>query len=157
MDKSSTSVNQLTHIFHDAILALVPAMDKAGITWKNEQAYDDWDEICSVLYKNILLNAIIFSFGEFKIESIAGYGFVYKHYQNQSFISVECKNSEYEMLAFVEFRTSHIPFDTVKAAILEPKTLNVISYLELNYLDCQFYFVGNENGKFSTISELRLA
>ena len=49
-DSSIPSVVELLSAFRGALIALVPIMDQVGIKWRDEDAYDDWDDIAATLY-----------------------------------------------------------------------------------------------------------
>lgn len=111
-----TTVNELMEIFHQALLAMIPIAEKARMPWKEPDTYDDWDEICEVIYKSIIIQSIRNDDKNIKLQPILKYDARVDDYSQLSFITKE-QSSEY--LAFVCFETSQAPFDVCLFAVLD--------------------------------------
>jgi hypothetical protein len=114
-EKWATSVHILVLNFRDALVALTYYMDRAKIGWRDEAAYDDWDEIAQSLYKNMILRSV-----QFSLESEEGlitpdYGTALPSYEDMSFVEVVAKKSQSDgYLVFIGFSTLVHPFDQVR-------------------------------------------
>src|SRR5690606_20593651 len=85
-----TSVTELLVISRGALLAIIPWLEKAKIKWKEDEAYDDWDNIAESLYANIVCSSLI---GEVATEyQITKYNFNYDNYSSVNFIEVRNKD-----------------------------------------------------------------
>ncbi len=109
-----TSVNELLHVFQQSLTALLPVMEKAHIAWREGDAYDDWDEISQVLYRNIVGRSLAFaSSSEADLDTILPhYDGICDSYANLNRIEVYGPDEENKGV-FVALSTNEQPFDTV--------------------------------------------
>lgn len=49
-----TTVSGLVGTFRMGLLALVPVVERAHIPWREEDSYDQWDEIATLLYRIVV-------------------------------------------------------------------------------------------------------
>lgn len=111
-----TTVTELLLILRDALAALVPVVERAKMGWRDAEAYDDWDDICQSLYKNIVIRSLEYSLGSGEPLSIPvpDYGTVYPTYARKNFFRVLSDVlSSNVRAAFVGFSTVHDPLDHV--------------------------------------------
>lgn len=143
-NKWKTSVNELIAIFKGALIALVPWLEKAKINWKENEHYDDWDNIANVLFNNIICSSL---FGEILEEyPIARYDFEYDNYSELNFILVKSEDYDGHNLAFVSFQSISLPLDHIKVAMLNDSD-KVVEYLTLEADNIEFSFVRKRNDK----------
>lgn len=110
-----TNVTELIEIFRDSLVALVPQMDRARIEWRNEAAYDDWDEIAQALFSKIVVASIRWALPEENsVFDLPEYNTTYDQYAGKAIIVVE-QDTRSKVLVFHSFETEHEPFDTVRA------------------------------------------
>ena len=55
---ASVTVRSLLETLRDALTALVPMAEHAGIAWREGEAYDDWDDLASTLYEVFVVRPI---------------------------------------------------------------------------------------------------
>ncbi len=140
----STSINYLLDIFKGAVLSIIPWLDKAKINWKDEDAYDDWDNIVNALFENIVCSSIV---GEVsKNYPIAKYNYHYDDYSNVDFIIIRSGEYANENLAFISFQSISDPFDNIKVAILNI-SFKVVKRVSIKNENIDFKFCRNKNGK----------
>jgi hypothetical protein len=133
-----TSVNELLSIFRQALLAVIPCIEKAHIRWKQGESYDEWDNITEALFSNIVCSSLA---GAVLPEySMARYDLRYKDYSNIDFILVETPNAATNMYIFVSYQTVVSPFDSVEVAEVN-KDGKVLGYSTLDITDVTFLFV----------------
>lgn len=148
-----TSVTELLVIFRGALLAIIPWLEKAKIKWKEDEAYDDWDNIAESLYANIVCSSLI---GEVATEyQITKYNFNYDNYSSVNFIEVRNKDNSEKKFAFVAFQSGSSALDSVKVAELD-KTDKVVGYTNLKFDNLEFVFVKNFNGKKKIINSIEV-
>jgi hypothetical protein len=119
----NSSATELLRIFRQSLKALIPTMEMVKIGWRDEDAYDDWDEICAILYKSIVANSIADELNG--SAPLISFGVRCESYSKNSFIGISTRNAGYS--AFVKFKTGTEPFDLVDVAILD-EALGVIRY-----------------------------
>lgn len=147
----NTSVNELLIIFRGSLLSIVPWLEKANIKWKDEESYDDWENIALVLYENIVCASLV---GEVLPEySIAKYGFTYDDYSGVDYLKVMSKEYSEKSLALISFQSFSSPLDSVKVAILDNDD-KVIGHLTLSQVGLEFLFVKNKNDKKYVIDNI---
>lgn len=57
----TTTIGELVRIFHDALAAVAPILERARIHSDELRAYDDWDEIAQALFENVVVRSIRWS------------------------------------------------------------------------------------------------
>jgi len=148
-----TSVNELLTIFRGALTSILPWIEKAKIEWKEGESYDDWDNIASSLYNNIVCSSLM---GEVLDEySIAEYSFVYENYSDIDFILVMSNNYKNNILAFVSFQSIVSPFDCVEVAMLD-NSLEIVEHLTLKLDNLEFAFMKKNNATRAIISDIEV-
>ena len=142
----TTAISTLLEIFGESLNAIVPIMDTMKIGWRDADAYDDWDEIASVLYRNIVEKSIQHSTVTIVDTRLAPYDLLIPSYLEQDYISVIHKGSEKLNLAFIGYSTRKKPFDVVKCVAVDSDytASEEILYLPVN--ECEFELVAHNNG-----------
>lgn len=156
LHQHDTSVQELVLAFRKALVVLTPLMDQVGIAWRDADAYDDWDEICQVLYKNIVMRSIEFSTTLGNELEAPEYGMVYPSYGELSFVELLGRTFDPgRCQVFVGFSSRAQPFDSVRyqticrpdfSAVGEPKIIPID--------EVSFRFVLNEQGRRRHLSVL---
>jgi hypothetical protein len=72
-----------------ALSALAPIVEQARISWREGEAYDDWDAIASVLYENILVRSLRFAREISFDPNVPDYDISYPSYRELDFLIVE--------------------------------------------------------------------
>lgn len=108
------SVSDLIAIFREALLALVPQMEKARIPWREGEAYDDWDDIATSLYTSIVARSVQNSLQARPGVDLPPYDLLEESYADSAYIEVIIKATQ-TRFAFVALTTGRDPFDTVRA------------------------------------------
>lgn len=97
--------------------SLVPAVEAAGIPWREGEAYDGWDRIATALFKSIVVEPIAYATNT-HLDSWADYDACYESYERCNYIRLERGQSK-QTLAFYALATRHAPFDSVKCVPLD--------------------------------------
>lgn len=153
-----TSVGELMIIFKRALAAIDPYLEKAHISSKEGEQYDDYDAIAEMLYRKIVINSINWSFtDDLKIE-IPRYGFEFDSEKQTAFIEV-CSSAETNQREFVfqNFSTDKNLFD--KVACYPAGTAKCLLSDGLFYLnadECTFRLRYKQEGEFRSRSILKV-
>jgi hypothetical protein len=108
------NTTSLFSIFRDALLALIPVFEEAGIGWRDQDQYDQFDKIASALFDSIVLEPIRYKKDIFGSALEMRYGYGEYVSTNDFFFSVE--DGERKTLGkFAEFGTKRNPFDIIFA------------------------------------------
>lgn len=110
-----TTVDELLLVFRDALRALVPHVERVRIEWRDDSAYDDWDEIAQTLYEKIVVSTLQWSMEEEEREhcKLPSYNMSYASYAGKTVIVMNGASDE--RLVFHSFTTENEPFDKVRA------------------------------------------
>lgn len=115
----SPTVGELLSLLREALAALVPIAERAGIPWRDTEAYDDWDAIASALYANIVARKLGQPESVRDVESLhwtfSRYDLLHPSYAGLSFISVKGPEIPSDALAaFVGFAAGEGQFSDIK-------------------------------------------
>jgi hypothetical protein len=132
-------------------------MDVVKIGWRDNEAYDDWDDIASTLYKNIVERSIRYAVGVSANTKLPPYDTQISSYADCSYVSVEHEDFECHNLAFVRFSTRNRPFDSVACAAIDNARLTDPKYLFLPLHECEFrLLVRDEVGEHHSIVDVNV-
>jgi len=154
-DTWHTTISMLLLSFRKSLVAILPYMDAVKIGWKDDVAYDDWDEISSSLYRNIVSKSIQHSVECPKNLQLAPYDLLMTSYEQYMYIVVSC--TKYDDLLFIGFSTQKEPFDSVKCvSTLQNLTVDgEILYVPIN--ECSFSVMfGNDDGDRLKLDEISI-
>jgi hypothetical protein len=105
----SASVTQLIANFATACRSLIPSLDLAGVPWRDEEQYDNWDRIAEPLFQSLVAEPCAFAaVGEGKMSELimTGYGFQHSAECN-AWIALANNLSQ----RFVTLTSGEAPFD----------------------------------------------
>jgi hypothetical protein len=52
------TVDEMLHIFKQGLVDLIPTFERALITWRGDQTYDDFERIAEALWDSILTDSV---------------------------------------------------------------------------------------------------
>jgi len=138
-------VDELLRVLRGAIQSVIPWVEAAGIKWRTGEAYDDWDNIATALYKNIVCSTLV---GDVLDEyPIAKYDLMYESYDNLDFIGVVSREHDNTLFAFISFEGRSLPLDVVRVAVLDSRNQMMHSLL-LDLQGLEFVYVKHgDNGR----------
>ncbi|MFH2050320.1 MAG: hypothetical protein ABIJ12_12835 [bacterium] len=148
------SISELINIFRGSMISLIPWFEKLKIPWKDLDAYDDYDEIAEVLFKNMVALNLITE-DDLDCSELPRYDFDYKDYSEFSFI---CIPSEDENLfkVFVGYSSKIMPFEKIDIAIVDKNNLCVKGTETINNTDQEFTFIRNVKGNLQEIKHVEV-
>lgn len=113
-DNRQISIDKLLGIFRGSLLQLIPKAEELKISWKEGESYDEWDEICQVLYKSFVKKPIEWEIA--KDDSnilIPDYDMLYENYSDFSYIACPDESDKYDLM-FHSFVSRNGMYDTVQ-------------------------------------------
>ncbi len=117
--------------FRSALGELVPYAERAAIGWRREDAYDEWDEIASSLYKGLVQEPLRWQLPESERESfeLPPYDLLLKRYTTHSVVEVVVPGATGTRI-FHAFATRHTPFDICECRLIEETGIPIRPELE---------------------------
>lgn len=111
-----TQIDHLIDVFRSSLLDLIPHLEAAQIPWREEEAYDEWDSITSVLFENIVLRPIRWGIaGGSRDLALPAYGHIHEDYGERALIEVFNGESQEAMKwIFLRLASEESPLDSVK-------------------------------------------
>ena len=100
-------VTSLVGLFQEALIALLPIMEKSRIGWRAGQAYDPWENIERTLYASIIGSCVDNAVVPGRLMPLAPYGLMRSTYGDRSFLVA----SDERCAAFLELTKKSEPFD----------------------------------------------
>ena len=154
----TTTVSDLVATFRSGIASLVPTLEQAHIPWRDEDAYDQWDEIASLLYRVVVAEPLSHAVAVPDIE-LAPYDMVLESYAAYSFIEVSAPGiPSGHAAALHRFVTDSAPFDVVEVVLLNDRTGAVVERgapVRIDYTTCRFQLrVHAAGGHLAAVSEV---
>jgi hypothetical protein len=155
MSHWETSVDELLALFRDAMCALIPIAERARMSWKEPDAYDDWDAICQAIYRSIVIGSIEHADGIGRSSPMLDYDLRTSSYAKNSFIGDATSKEE---AAFVCFETVNLPFDRCLFVVLD-SNLKVVSEKRVLTADAHFSFFrhSDDDGTLKSFNNMAVA
>jgi len=153
MNHWRTSVSELIEIFKGALLALAPWLDRAKIPITTENAYDDYDEISSVLFRQIVQATVEDALDGY--ENLADYGIHLENYKSHSFLQASFPSSGQEPMSFVGFEFDKQHNILAKIALLN-EDLSVKKYEKRECEAMSLVLARNQKGEIREIHEIKI-
>jgi len=139
--KIISGVPALIYLFREAILSLVPVLEKAKIPWREIDLFDD---VCESIFQIIVQPKIESYFLSKQTEAppLAKYGYFYKDYFKTGYIEVIPEKVEHPsgIYVFVMFTSKKQPFDTVVCNLIDEKGNVLKRDVEIPYDEVSFRF-----------------
>lgn len=110
-------ITELLLNFRAALVAVLPMVEALGIPWKRGDAYDEWDNLVSGMYKELVANvvcAIDYPIGGTPVR-LTAYDMILSDYRQYATIEVESDFLGPGRWVFHAFATDKVPFDLVEA------------------------------------------
>ena len=149
-----TSISMLLFNFREALVAILPYVDAVKIGWRDHEAYDDWDEISSSLYRNMVEKSILHSIECRQDLKVPPYDLLIPSYCGYLHIAVIFP--QYSNLAFIGFSTQNDPFDSVKCVSIRDGQVIHDEILYLPLKECEFAAVYESASIAMSITDITL-
>lgn len=114
--------------FRQCLTTVIPYLERAHVPWKNEAAYDEWDDIASAIYRALVCSVICDTISKTTPLVIAEYGMVYDTYIDRLFVGLYDDQRYY---ALVEFKTNETTFDTALCCELDRSWSSIRPFVEI--------------------------
>jgi len=136
--KWHSSISDIMMNFRNALISIVPQLEVVHIGWKDDEQYDDYDNIAECLFENLVTRNLKYNTDLV----LTGYGFVKEDYKRKSYIAINIP--EIGVVPFIQFKTVNEAFDNIEIAILKDEVPSEFRVLSLNGLEDKFLFVLNK-------------
>ncbi len=113
------------------------------MSWKEPDAYDDWDAICQAIYRSIVIGSIAHSDEAGGAMPLPDYDRRLSCYDSNSFIGDATSQGQ---MAFVCFETETFPFDRCLFDVLD-RTFNVVSQRRVPTVGARFCLYRRRDGE----------
>lgn len=110
------TVTELVLNFRSALLAVLPMVEALRIPWKRGDAYDEWDDLASCMYEQLvgsLISALSASTSEEPVR-LAAYDMMLRGYGGYATIDVQSDALGPGRWVFHAFCTEAEPFDAIE-------------------------------------------
>lgn len=110
------TITELLLNFRSALRSVAPLAERVGVPWRRPDAYDEWDDIATVLFVNLVAKVLQWSLVEDtgREAPIAAYDVLLESYENVNAIEVRHTSLNGERFVFHAFGTENAPFDIVE-------------------------------------------
>jgi hypothetical protein len=110
-------VTELLDVLRSGLAALVPVVERLAIPWADGDAYDDWDNIASTLYDQLVVNTSQNAIEVDETVTFAKYDMVYPAYQGLAHFEVVSKQTNEMLGVFVGFAGIDRNFTSAKYVV----------------------------------------
>jgi hypothetical protein len=106
------SVTDIMENFRAALVALLPMVERLGIPWRRGDAYDEWDNIASCLFEQLVESVVTWTLRS--EDNLPAYDMMLPSYNEYNLIEVRHSALEPGLWVFHAFGTKRTPFDVVE-------------------------------------------
>jgi len=134
------TINELVRLFRESLVALLPVMDAAGISWRPPATYDPWENIETALYDSIVGSCVENVIGLSRPGfGLAKYGFYGNRLEEHVFLGARSPRLAGTPNAFVELVHSapDAVFDRARFEKLDAGFRPTGSCIDLSLEECQ--------------------
>jgi hypothetical protein len=130
------TVDEVLLNFREALTALIPMAERAGIGWRRIDAYDQWDNIAASLFSGLVEAPLSQLFPEAERERFAlpAYDLLVERCESSAVLEVLLPG-ERRIRLFHAFETRDAPFDTCESRLIDPDTRAFLGEVEHHHWD----------------------
>ena len=153
------TVTKIINYFREALIGMIPPLEKAKINWQNDEQDEDFEGIVEGLYHWIVVYKLeSMVAGKFDIQpETARYGILYSDYSKKSFIEAgkSLESEEPGFFVFSYLKTGSEPFDTVVCNKMNSYGKVIEKNLEFNISELQFRYQHRDQiGKLTSFTNI---
>ncbi|MCS5722892.1 hypothetical protein N1028_08050 [Herbiconiux sp. CPCC 203407] len=141
----SYELRDLLAVYRDSLIALGPIVERAGLSWHDEDAHDGWEAIAEALFSNVVTNAVSADPRFAKALPFPKFDFDVDDYPGNSWIELEQADASRRMI-FVRLFSEVDPYDAAVFADAEAGTLHRRTSVVVPWREAQRVLV---RGRFS--------
>jgi len=126
------TVNDLVGNFRAGLLGLLPSVERIGLPWKRNEAYDEWDDLASAVYKALVVEPLRSGLNASEQDrfGLPDYDMLLPTYAGISMIEVLPAEADERLKVFHALGTTAVPFDTVEFRAIRPDGMPISDELE---------------------------
>lgn len=132
-------VDILVNTFRNGLKLLTPLAEEVSISWKDSEAYDDWDAIVNGLFEGFILVGVRSSdeFSKKKYLPLSPYDMNYQEYASKSYVAAVIKKQTFPLIRLKSFSGQ---FDTCNLGRLD-NSQRLVETFDVAYDKCNFCVV----------------
>jgi len=117
--------------FREALVALLPFVERVDIPWRSGVAYENWDRIATAVYESLVAEVVSFqpAAAAVPLRLVSPYDMILEDYREFVRIEVTHPDLRGQHYLFHSFETKVSPFDTVVSRKLTTSLVPVASEL----------------------------
>lgn len=143
------SISSLMASAREALQAVAPIMERAGIPHRPAEAqHDSWEDLEAQVFRSLIGQPTELA----DAYALASYGFSLASYSDKSFVNVADEGAE--TLALVRFHSTSESFDSLLAARLERESLVVTGTAIVPFEHARFALCANNHGVVRSFANL---
>ena len=114
------TVTDLILNFRSALVAVLPMVEALGIPWRRGEAYDEWDNLASCMYRQLVGAVIDSSLGSVSEAPVrlAAYDMMLLEYAGHATVDVKSDELGHGRWVFHAFCTKNEPLDSVEVRLV---------------------------------------
>ena len=119
------TVTELVENFRSALLGLLSPVMRVGIPWKRPEAYDEWDDLATAVYRALVVEPLRSGLPESEWErfGLPDYDLLLPNYAGKSVVELLPAPRDGGVRVFHALGTDAEPFDTVECRPIGPTGL----------------------------------
>lgn len=130
------TVNDCLVNFRGALRSLLPFAERAAVTWRQEDAYDVWDEIAASVFRGLVQEPLRWEMPESERErfELPPYDLLLEQYTTPTSLELEI-NDRAGRRIFNALRTQREPFDLCECRVVDEVGVPTSAELEWHPLE----------------------
>jgi hypothetical protein len=125
-------ITELVMNFRNGLLGLVPRFERVGIPWKQPEAYDEWDDCATAIFRALVVEPLRFALPEAEWDGfrLPAYDMLLPTYAGLRVIEVLPAQTDHSIRVFHRLGTVSRPFDVVEVRTINQNGLPQSNALE---------------------------
>ncbi len=133
-------ITELMDVLRSGLAVLIPVVERIGIPWNEDNAYDDWDTIASTLYEQLVVNTARNSVEVTSGLEFPKYDLIYPSYDGLAHFRVILESTNECLGYFVGFEATTRDFRNVKHTIQSDKRIiDTTSTRSVSFSECNIH------------------
>ena len=156
-----TTIDEIVRNYRNALVSIIPRLEKAHITYGPDEGYDAWDNISEAIFNHLVVEVITYALDENLKEDfkLIENPVKFTHNDNAGFINVKIKNRNHDntYMAFQYFKDDKDMLDSVACLLFNNEFfLNQPTPVFIPFTEANFELIYVSNRKIKTITRVEV-